>query len=62
MSAKDHSRREFLKRNSLKGLGALLTITLAPPLVKNLMAFDVGSSVLQDKEPVIDIHQHTNYS
>lgn len=62
MPARDHSRREFLKRNSLKGLGALLTISLAPPLVKNLMAFDVGSTVLQDKEPVIDIHQHTNYS
>lgn len=64
MDHKDYSRREFIKLSSLTGAGAVL-ITALP-------AFKVNHSALANKtepvgpitepaEPIIDIHQHTNY-
>jgi predicted TIM-barrel fold metal-dependent hydrolase len=60
MSKNEYSRREFLRRNSLAGLGTVLSIGVAPSLFANILS-DNGA-MPQNNEPIIDIHQHTDYS
>lgn len=62
MLKKDYTRREFLKRNSLTGLGAVFALGVAPSILTNLFAFDAEAATHQESEPIIDIHQHTDYS
>lgn len=61
MFKKDYSRREFIKKNSLTGLGAVLAMGVAPSLLTSLFASDAEAASNDDKEPIIDIHQHTDY-
>lgn len=56
------SRRAFLKKNTLTGIGAMLTMGFVPSLVNGLLAFDANAAPRDGNEPIIDIHQHTNYS
>ena len=60
MSKKEYSRREFLIKNSLVGLGAALSMGIAPSLFANAIMPDVGTALWD--EPIIDIHQHTDYN
>lgn len=57
MHQKEYSRRKFIKVSSLSGAGIALTIGL--PSIKTLWGH--GSDKNLPSEPVIDIHQHTNY-
>ncbi|MCW3092923.1 MAG: amidohydrolase 2 [Ferruginibacter sp.] len=57
MKKKDYSRREFLKQNSLSGLG----IIFAGSLPSHLVNAGFTSNYPLQAEPVIDIHTHTNY-
>ena len=57
MKKNDYSRREFIKQNSLSGLGIVLAAGLSPLLDKP--GFAAAPSV--PDEPIIDIHSHTNY-
>lgn len=61
MLKKKYSRREFLKQNSLTGLGAVLTMGVAPSLFANILTFEVEATPLMEREPIIDIHQHINF-
>jgi predicted TIM-barrel fold metal-dependent hydrolase len=54
---KAYTRREFIKKNSLTGLGAALTMSI-PSLLLNSCTAKTDYSKL---EPIIDIHQHTPY-
>jgi len=61
MSKKEYSRREFIKRNALAGIGATVGMTACSSLLANLQQHT--SSVLQNEnDPIIDIHQHIHYS
>lgn len=57
MDHKDYSRRKFIKQNSLSGLG----IVLASGLPSLLINTGFAAPRLVEGEPIIDIHQHTNY-
>ena len=59
MSNRNHSRREFLKRNSITGLGAILATGIAPSMFASSLFGKVDTA--SEPEPIIDIHQHTNY-
>jgi predicted TIM-barrel fold metal-dependent hydrolase len=61
MSIKDYSRREFLKRNSLAGIGVLIIPGAASSLLINSGTTNTEAALLREPEPIIDIHQHTNY-
>jgi len=52
---KEYSRRAFIKNNSKAGLGLFLAMSM-PSLLLNSRVF-----ASQVNEPIIDIHQHTNY-
>lgn len=54
MKKKEYSRRDFIRHNSITGLGLFAGMSVSSFLV-NRNAF------AQPKEPIIDIHQHTNY-
>ena len=54
MEYTNRSRREFLKRNSKAGMGLLLSMSMPAFLGSPGLACEV-------QEPIIDIHQHTNY-
>ena len=53
MLEKENSRREFIKQTSFAGVGTFLVMGSTPSLFANIF----GSN----NEPIIDIHQHTNY-
>lgn len=57
MEKNDYSRREFIKQNSLSGLGIVIASGLSSLLVNTGFA----ASPPVEEEPIIDIHNHTNY-
>jgi predicted TIM-barrel fold metal-dependent hydrolase len=61
MSDRKYSRREFVKRNSIAGLGATLAIG-ASSSVFGIVPARSPTIGAEEKEPIIDIHQHTHYS
>ncbi len=54
MNHTNRSRREFLKKNSKAGMGLLLSMSMPAFMGIPCLAYEV-------QEPIIDIHQHTNY-
>lgn len=58
MKRKDYSRREFIKQNSLSGMG----LVLAGGLPSLLVSTGFTTPHRLEVEPIIDIHNHTNYS
>jgi predicted TIM-barrel fold metal-dependent hydrolase len=62
MLKNNHSRREFIIKNSFAGLGAALTMGFIPSLFANTLDQFAGSDLRNIAEPIIDIHQHTDYS
>lgn len=58
MSIKNYSRREFLMKNSVAGLGTVLSMGMMP----SLLAMTKNDDLRNQAEPIIDIHQHTDYS
>ncbi len=61
MSSKEYSRREFIKRTALTGIGATLGIGISSSLLANLHP-QLSALLLPQLEPIIDIHQHVHYS
>ena len=59
---KEYSRREFIIKNSIAGLGAVLTMGIVPSLFANSLASTDWHDLRDTAEPIIDIHQHTDYS
>ncbi len=57
MDHKDYSRKEFIKLSSLTGAG--LAFTAGLPFLKENKP--VMANKIDPAEPIIDIHQHTNY-
>ena len=55
-----YSRRAFLKANSLAAFAAAAEITIPAAFLQKLVE-PVAATPLQSDEPIIDIHQHTNY-
>ncbi|MEX2233243.1 MAG: amidohydrolase family protein [Cyclobacteriaceae bacterium] len=55
---KNYSRRKFIKQTSLTGLG----LGLALPLIATPKCSHPANRNPEETEPIIDIHQHTNYS
>ena len=51
---KNYSRRDFIRQNSLTGLGVFVGLSVPSILMSETLS-------AQEKEPIIDIHQHTNY-
>ncbi len=51
---RNYSRRNFIKQNSLTGLGVFVGMAVPSILISETL-------LAQDKEPIIDIHQHTDY-
>lgn len=61
MKLNNYTRREFIKQNTLTGLGAALTMGMAPSLLASSLTSDVNTTPPAEREPIIDIHQHTTY-
>lgn len=59
---KRYSRREFIVKNSIAGLGAALSMGMIPSLLANAKGLNPGIDLRNAAEPIIDIHQHTDYS
>lgn len=57
----NYKRRNFLKQSVLTGAGMALGINVAPSLLAGSLSDEANSFSPQAKEPIIDIHQHTNY-
>lgn len=51
------SRRNFILKTSVAGVGITLTPSISGPLKSN-----TADNFPEETEPIIDIHQHTNYS
>lgn len=62
MLKNNHSRREFIIKNSYAGLGAALTLGFIPSLIANTLEQFTAPDLRNFAEPIIDIHQHTDYS
>ncbi len=62
MQKKEYSRREFIIKNSVAGLGAALTMGIVPSLLASSLNQREGIDLRNIAEPIIDIHQHTDYS
>ena len=62
MLKKEYSRREFIIKNSMAGLGAALTMGFVPSLIANTLDQNAVLDLRNAAEPIIDIHQHTDYS
>ena len=62
MLKKEYSRREFIIKNSMAGLGAALTMGFVPSLIANTLDQSAVLDLRNAAEPIIDIHQHTDYS
>ena len=64
---KNCSRREFIKRNTIAGLGTVFSLGTASVLLAGCSREEGGEtqqseeSAAGDTDPIIDIHQHTNY-
>ncbi|MFA5244137.1 MAG: amidohydrolase family protein [Pedobacter sp.] len=58
MDNRNYSRREFLLKNSVAGLG----IVLSTGMMSSLLAKTKSDDLRNQSEPIIDIHQHTDYS
>ena len=55
INIKEYTRRSFIKNNSKAGLGLFIGMSMPSLLLNNrVLAFQIN-------EPIIDIHQHTNY-
>lgn len=61
MSKEDHSRRKFLKRGALAGLGTALATGAPHALLGGTAASPQKAPAVNASEPVIDIHQHIFY-
>ena len=53
---KNYSRREFLLKNSAAGIGLALS-----GMIPSLFAMPRQEDLRNPSEPIIDIHQHTDY-
>jgi len=62
MQKKGYSRREFIIKNSIAGLGAALSMGMVSSLLANTLDHAQGIDLRNAAEPIIDIHQHTDYS
>lgn len=62
MQKKKYSRREFIIKNSIAGMGVALTMGIVPSLLANSLNQREGIDLRNAAEPIIDIHQHTDYS
>ncbi|MBM3402470.1 MAG: amidohydrolase [Bacteroidetes bacterium] len=62
MNKKQLTRREFIINNSLAGLGAALTIGFVPSVLAGGLIPNTEIDLRNADEPIIDIHQHTDYS
>jgi predicted TIM-barrel fold metal-dependent hydrolase len=60
MKSKKYSRRKFIKESSLAGVGAALSMGFMPSLFDKDGKFNVSPP--ENAEPIIDIHQHADYS
>jgi predicted TIM-barrel fold metal-dependent hydrolase len=64
---KNCTRREFIKRNTLAGLGTVFSLGAASSLFTGCSREEDGETQQSDEiaagdaDPIIDIHQHTNY-
>ena len=61
MSQKELSRREFIRRNTLASVGTAIGLAGSSSLLATISP-GKQISINDDKEPIIDIHQHTHYS
>jgi len=59
---KSYSRREFIVKNAISGLAASLSVGIIPSLMANTSGPSLGKDLRNTAEPIIDIHQHTDYS
>lgn len=59
---KRNSRRDFIVKSSIAGLGATFSMGMFPSLLANTLDFKEGLDRRNVLEPIIDIHQHTDYS
>jgi predicted TIM-barrel fold metal-dependent hydrolase len=55
------SRRNFILKTSVAGIGLGVEIALTPSLASSLKS-EATDGLPEQTEPIIDIHQHTNYS
>jgi predicted TIM-barrel fold metal-dependent hydrolase len=62
MLKNEYSRREFIIKNSFAGFGAALTMGFIPSLIANTLDQFSNPDLRNISEPIIDIHQHTDYS
>ncbi|MEX1241138.1 MAG: amidohydrolase family protein [Cyclobacteriaceae bacterium] len=58
---KNCSRRNFILKTSVAGVGLGVGLTLTPSISRPLKS-ETTNSFPEETEPIIDIHQHTNYS
>ena len=61
MSNNNYSRRKFIKGSTLAGLSTTFCTGVISSLAANLLP-QVPLPLLQQNEPIIDIHQHIHYS
>lgn len=57
----NHKRRNFIRKSVLTGAGMALGVNVAPSLLANSLNAENHLLPPFAKEPIIDIHQHTNY-
>lgn len=62
MQKKGYTRRDFIIKNSIAGIGVALTLGVVPSLIANTLDGTEGIDLRNAAEPIIDIHQHTDYS
>lgn len=62
MQKKQYSRREFIVKNSIAGIGVALSMGIIPSVLANTVDFNLTGDLRNAAEPIIDIHQHTDYS
>lgn len=53
---RNYSRRDFIVRSAISGVGLGFAFKTTPSLASNEIKFS------EETEPIIDIHQHTQYS
>jgi predicted TIM-barrel fold metal-dependent hydrolase len=61
MPGRRYSRREFIKRNALAGIGTTLSMGVSSSVLTNFLP-PAKFQNLSEGEPIIDIHQHVHYS
>ena len=62
MTEKEYSRRKFLIRNSIFGAGTILSLGSVNSLFADTFIQKNDLDLRNANEPIIDIHQHTDYS